>query len=96
MHYKHYKGGFYYTLGMTSCLNDITQFIKNDAIRATHTEDKVKMSVLMMNGRFYVTTPEYAQHMLYIGVDGRYWLRPREMFFETLEDGRKRFELIGV
>lgn len=93
MFYRHYKGGIYYSLGVTSRNNDISLYM-NGYIKAIHTEDEVSMSVLMKDNRFYVTTEKYSNHMLYIDINGKFWLRPKDMFHGVLEDGTKRFTLL--
>lgn len=96
MMYRHYKGNYYFTLSLTTYLEDSKGLVHEleKRLRATHTETGEIVDVFMSNVRFYVLNEKYAQHVLYISADGRLWLRPREMFFGTLEDGTKRFELV--
>lgn len=96
MFFRHYKGGVYHTLGITEYLKD-TEEDASKFFNATHTEEGYEVNVFMVGSHFYVLGKADAGMVLYMGQDGRLWLRPFSMFHGDLEiDGQtvKRFELI--
>lgn len=99
MFYDHYKGGIYYTLGLTKFIVS-SSFNLMPILEAIHTEDECPVRVIMSRqNHFFVENESYTDHMLYLGQDGRLWLRPRKMFHGLVEvDGEmvKRFKLSSM
>lgn len=63
--------------------------IEND-FKPTHRHYKGGLYRLIETGVIHSETNE--KMVLYQTSDGRLFVRPEEMFFEKLEDGRERFE----
>jgi hypothetical protein len=102
MFYRHYKGGIYYTLGVTTRVTGgyyVGDVAVGDvaSIKARHTEEDRVISIYMSDSRFYVLYKNNANLILYIDSKGDYWLRPRDMFHGFLiVDGNEveRFRLL--
>lgn len=105
MIYRHYKGGLYFNVGFaTRFSNDFPAHNIEKIAMARYTEAKTpeeekKIAVLAVHDKqtgstYYAYDSKLIDgvHVLYKGLDGNYWLRPIEMFYENLEDGvTKRF-----
>ncbi|WP_090739394.1 DUF1653 domain-containing protein [Paenibacillus sp. Mc5Re-14] len=92
MFYRHYKGGIYYTLGLTSLYEGtgLEREWTHNYLSAIHTETGRKIAVSLIDGRFHVLDEEDTNLVLYLDMVGRFWLRPRDIFFETVKvDGKE-------
>lgn len=90
--YRHYKGGIYYTLGITRKIEGAYYINNVKFIQAFNTETEELVKVYMSNERFNVVSQNNARHMLYIDAEGNYWLRPVEMFFGKIDVNGKMVE----
>lgn len=102
MIYQHFKGGLYFVVGYATRLSKDfpAKSIEQVAI-AKHTETHQEVAVLIVNDKLTGST-YYALdndkmvgvHTIYRGLDGKYWVRPREMFYENVpvveENGKFR------
>jgi hypothetical protein len=94
--YRHYKGGLYYLVGYATPLyndyynKDKTTIEVVAVARNEETLEEVNVSIIydkLMKSTYYA----YDNHKLegimclYRGLDGQYWLRPREKFHEEVE-----------
>lgn len=100
MIYRHFKGGLYFVIGYaTRFSKDFpAKSIEQIAI-AEHTETHQQVAVLIVNDKltgstYYALDNEkmVGVHTIYRGLDGKHWVRPREMFNDNVlvvEDGGK-------
>ncbi|AIW03377.1 hypothetical protein CPT_Mater220 [Bacillus phage Mater] len=97
--YKHKGGGIYTFQGVVAPyggFNPNTQV--GTMIKARHSETKEMITVLMLPMQnVYISGLGYPTVLYKSCKDGQLWLRPVDMFFETvLEEGKyvKRFKLV--
>jgi hypothetical protein len=103
--YRHYKGGLYYNLGFATRFSkdfpatSIEQIAYARYTEAVTDEEREPIAVLSVldksTGSMYYAYNSHVIdgiHTFYKDMDGNYWLRPREMFFEDIEEGRPRFK----
>lgn len=99
MIYRHYGNGkLYYSIGFATRFSkdfpatSISQIAMAKYTEATTQEENEEIAVLLVNDQLTGST-YYAYnsnvidgvHVLYKDLDGKHWLRPIEMFFETVE-----------
>lgn len=96
--YKHYKGSIYEYIGDTK--TGIKQIPTSDRskreyqIHARYTEEPEQLIIIFMIGDSLLSHwPEPLA--IYADAEGTVWARPSDMFHGYLEDGRKRFTLLG-
>jgi hypothetical protein len=103
--YRHYKGGLYYNVGFATRFSkdfpatSIEQIAYARYTEAVSDEEKEPIAVLSVldkstGSMYHAYKSDLIQgiHTFYKGLDGNYWLRPRHMFFEEVEEGRPRFK----
>jgi hypothetical protein len=104
MIYRHYKGGLYYNIGFaTRFSNEFPAHSIEQVAMARYTEAKTpeeeeEIAVLCVHDRKTGSTYySYDSNVIdgvmtfYKDLNGKYWLRPMEIFNGYLEDGTKRF-----
>jgi hypothetical protein len=107
MIYRHYKGGLYFSVGFATRFsnefpaNSIEQVAMARYTEATNPLQDEPIAVFAIHDNktgstYYAYDSSFIDgvHVLYKGLDGRYWLRPMEMFNGYTDDGVKRFAKI--
>lgn len=106
MIYRHYNNGkLYYNIGFATRFSKdfpasgIEQIAMARYTEARTEEEKQPIAVLSVldkgtGSAYYAFDTDVINglHTFYKDLEGNYWLRPRDMFFENIEEGRPRFK----
>lgn len=97
---RHYKGGLYRLVGVGLAVH--SNGVLDDCFTvgsASHSETLADLQVRSdYDGDLWITGPDLEPGSLYAVykscADHRLWVRPEAMFFDTLADGRPRFDMV--